>query len=141
MERIRGIGRPTSGVDNSGLDHVSRTVESFFARLEHEHNGSGQRVSTVREQVSRTHKHGSVEIVSAGMHPWLFDREWQSGLFSQGQSIHVGPQQNDSTLLPTSGLSPQDHHHSRRIFVFDDLYRESSEFAHDYLFGPGELEA
>jgi hypothetical protein len=75
------------------------------------------------------------------MHPWFIDREWQSGLFSQGQSIHVGTQQDDSTLTGTSGLSPQDDDHSRRIFVFDDLYAERSEFAHHYRLGLGELEA
>ena len=140
MEGIRGIGPPTSGIDDAGLDHVSGAVKSFFARLEHTHDGSGQRVSPVGEQVSRSHEHGGMQVVSAGMHPWRIDRERQSGLFSQWESVHVRSQQDYGTMVGTSGLAPQNGHHSRCVFVLADLYGQGGECAQDYRFGLGQME-
>ena len=74
------------------------------------------------------------------MHPWRFDGERQSGLFSQRESVRIRPQQDDGTMVATSGLAPQDGHHSRCVFVLADLYGQGGEFAQDYRFGPGQME-
>ncbi len=108
MQADDRLGRIGS-VEHTFRDHhdgatVLAGRRPFLGRLEDEFDGPGEPVAIIGEHLCRTHQHGHMRIVAAGMH----DRhilavvfaarsrgERRPGLFEHGQAIHVGAQGHD----------------------------------------------
>ena len=80
----------------------------FLSRLEDEAHPARQLFPVVKKHLQRPQKHGPVGIVAAGVHtPFVPGGKGETGLLLDGESIHVGPEE-DGFSLPAAGKLADD---------------------------------
>ena len=84
------------------LDHVQGALVALFTGLEHELDPALDLVLVVHEQLCRTQQHGSMGIMSAGMHPArTLAGKGFAGLLLHGQGIHIAAQKDHLAIRIT----------------------------------------
>ena len=126
---------------NTVRNHFLRTAENLFCRLKHEFDRALQLILTGFENLGRTEQHGGVQIVSAGVHISVFRRKGQARFLTDGQCVHVCPEQKDLSgrfsfdLRYNSVFSAIDGPNAQFFKgIFDDLHRSGQFKARLRLF-------
>ena len=118
-------------------DHRLGASFDFLGRLEHEHDGPGQLVTVRGEQTSGTDEASSVHVMATSVHVAVRRGVVESGVLSDGQGIHVPPQQHRR-----SGTSALEHGDDRgQRLSGGDFEAQVGEFFEDGLLGEGQLVA
>ena len=111
-------------VDQAVVQHVTRAVMPFFARLEHEHDGSGKRVALRRKEPGGADEHGNMRIMAAGVHRPLGRRGIvEPGILMQRQGIHIATQQHSAPVV----RSAQDRDQACRRWPFAEFQGQARE--------------
>ena len=90
-----GSGAVRTVLEQALLDHEAGAVVALLARLEHQQDPSGQRVTPLHEQARGPQQHRDVGVVAAAVHRAnVLGRELEAGVLGERQAVHVGPQQD-----------------------------------------------
>ena len=83
------------------FNHVFGALKNLLCRLEHQLDGALDPVLVLLQQSGRAQEHGGVHIVAAGVHPAVFAGKVHVRLLTDGQAVHVRPEQKHlARLLP-----------------------------------------
>ncbi len=111
MQRIDPIaGKP---VEQPVLDHRARAALAFLGGLEHEIDRA-RKIPGFRQCLRRTQQHRDMAIMPATMKAARRrTRPGQTGLFIEGQRIHIGAQPHASRAVPLMCTGAQHADHAR----------------------------
>jgi hypothetical protein len=136
VQRVGGIGLPSCGGEDPGVDHSADAEVALLAGLEHEDHRPTHPGPAFAEEAGRTDQHGHVEIVAAGMHARPVERVVDAGLLRERQRIHVGAQQDDGSRLG----AVEDGRDAGAVRGGRDLEAEPVERLQDHRSGLGEMQ-
>ena len=150
---MHAVGRAdpgAGGIQDAFAEHVACAVEAFLARLEHEDDVAAELVPLLGQEGGGSGEHGGVQVVAAGVHcPIGPGGEVHSGLFLDGQSVHVRAEEDGRALaavcfcllVPTARVfAAQDCRDRRRLLAQRDLVRQPIQRLKDLLLGAREVE-
>ena len=142
VQRV-GRGRARArGVEHALFDHEAGAVEALLARLEHEHDVTGEPVAALGEHPGRPDQHGRVQVVPARVHvPGIADRNGTSTSSATG-SASMSPRSSTTSPLAAVGHGPAPEHggHRRRRAAGADLERQAVESRQHLLLRAREVE-